>query len=559
MESHENKAPEDTSTLFQQATINAQRGHLSVAESIAKRIINIKTDHAGANHLLGLIAGERGQYDSAIKLISVAIKNNPFEPIYFCSLALALHKEGRMEEALKTYDRTIQLKPDYAEAHYSRSIVFGDMGRLEEALEACERAIQFKPDYAEAHSMRGAVLTNLGSLEEALEACERAIQIKPDYAEAHANRGTVLSNMDRLEEALAAFDCALRLQPGHFGSLSNRGVVLSNLGRFKEAFEAYKQAIQLKPDYAAAHYNYAMSLLITGDLHRGWKEFEWRWKVKEFPSTPRNFQVPQWDGSPLHGKTILLHAEQGFGDTIQFIRYVPLVAQAGGRIIVECQKALIRLFSGLPGIYLLLEQGKQLPEFDFHAPLMSLPRILGTTLDTIPGNVPYLYPPRLTLDLRRKLGIDNEKKNIGIVWRANPAFKNDRNRSFDLEYFRTLLDIPNTRWFGLQVGERAADLKITEGMDEVIDASPVLNDFYDTASVIKELDLVISVDTSVAHLAGSLGTPVWILLSFMADWRWLLNQDVSPWYPSARLFRQPTRGDWDSVFEQVGAALKELY
>jgi len=582
----------DVTSWFQQATTYIQNGQLDVAEIYIKRILSLHPEHAGANHCMGLIASQRREYDLACQLISRAIKSNPDEPLFHLHLGIALQMGGHFEDALASFDRTIQLKPMLVDAHIGRGYILRGLGRLEEALAAYDKATLINPESADTHRSRGDMLSGMGRMEEALIAYRQAIQINPEDSNTHCNCGVALSMLGRmedalvsyrkairinpafvraynnygnalralhrLEESLAAFEQALHISPQCGETHRNRGAALDALGRAEEALIAYEQAIRINPEDAKAHHFYAMSLLLMGDFQRGWKEYEWRWKDKDYTTPHRNFNRPLWNGESLHGKTILLHAEQGLGDTLQFIRYVSYVAQAGGRIVVECQKACIKLLSDIEEIDLLVQQGEPLPAFDAHAPLLSLPGILGTTLDTIPGATPYLSAPPLSSSLIEQFRMNTKDIRIGIVWAGNPEHINDRNRSIELTWFHSLLAVPNTRWYSLQVGNRHADLGKTEGFDVTEDTSPYLTDFSVTATVINQLDLVISVDTSVAHLAGALGKPVWVLLPYNREWRWLLNRDDSPWYPDMRLFRQQTRGSWQGVFEEVGNALMEL-
>jgi hypothetical protein len=313
----------------------------------------------------------------------------------------------------------------------------------------------------------------------------------------------------------------------------------------------------LKPDYPEAHANHAHACLQAGDWRRGWVEYEWRRKTK--PCSPSRFSQPLWSGESLAGKTILLHAEQGLGDTIQFVRYAPLVKRYDARVIVECQKPLLRLLAGCPGIDRLIGEGEELPAFDVQAPLMSLPAILNTTLENMPADVPYIFAaPELVARWRERLG-SIEGFKIGISWQGNPRFPGDRFRSIPLRCFAALARLPGVRLISLQKGAGREQLVEVRDDFPVVDLADELDEeagpFMDRAAVMKNLDLVVTSDTAIAHLAGALGVPAWVALKFAADWRWLLDRSDSPWYPSMRLFRQQTRGDWSQVFARMADAL----
>ena len=386
----------------------------------------------------------------------------------------------------------------------------------------------------------------------------RALALKPDYAEAHNNLGGALSAQGNLDEAVACYRRALALKPDYAEAHNNLGGALSDLAKFDEALACYRRALRLKPDYAEAHWNQALLTLLTGDFERGWAEYEWRWKTKQLHFERRTFSQPRWDGQPLAGRTILLHAEQGLGDTIQFVRYVSLVKVRGGRVVVECQPPLLPLLADCPGIDQVVARGNPLPAFDVQAPLLSLPGILGTTLDSIPDRVPYLRAdPELAQAWRKRLeALDGFK--VGIVWQGNPPFKGDRQRSIPLRQYEALARVEGVQLVSLQKGAGADQLGKLAASFPVLDLGEQLETFSDTAAVLKNLDLLISSCTSVPHLAGALGVPVWLALPFVPDWRWLLEREDSPWYPHHRLFRQSRPGDWSEVFERIAGALRGL-
>jgi hypothetical protein len=399
----------------------------------------------------------------------------------------------------------------------------------------------------------GAVLAERGRLDEASGWYSRAITERRDFADAHNNLGATLVKLDRATEAEALHRRAISLKPDFADAHYNLGVALHDQGRFDEALASYDEAARLNPELVDARWNRAFLLLTMGRYAEGWREHEWRWRRKQQP--PRSFPQPLWRGEPASGRTILLHNEQGTGDTLQFMRYAPLVAAGGARVLLQVQRPLQRLVRGsVDRAIEVLGEGDVLPPFDLHSPLLSLPLACATSLDAIPATVPYVaVDPAIAARWRERIGPDGGPR-VGLVWAGNPQHKNDRNRSIALERLLPLIGAVEARWFSLQVGERAGDLARL-APDRVTSLADQLTDFAETAGAIDNLDLVITVDTAVAHLAGALGKPVWILLPAVPDWRWLLERGDSPWYPTARLFRQPARGDWDSVV----AALHEAF
>jgi hypothetical protein len=399
---------------------------------------------------------------------------------------------------------------------------------------------------------RGNTLQALGRPAEALASYDRALAVRPGYAEALYNRGIVLRGLKGPAEALASFDRALAIDPNHVDALNNRGMVLRDLNRPLEALASYDRALSVDPGYAEVHSNRSCLRLLLGDFERGWEEFEWRWRVPDFAPWRRDFAQPLWRGdTSLAGKTILLHAEQGFGDAIQFVRYVPLVAAAGATVVLEVPPPLKALLSELAAAALVVGRGEELPAFDCHCPLLSLPLAFKTRLETIPATVPYVSPAQDRVLKWQPLLPPRGPRRVGIAWAGNASFKGDQTRSIGLARLSPLLAVAGTQLVSLQKDLRDGDRDILRSNPQIIHLGDAINDFADTAAVMSELDLVISSDTSVAHLAGALGKPVWVLLQYVADWRWLRDRGDNPWYPTARLFRQPRIDDWESVVRQV--------
>ena len=534
------------------------KGHLDEAVACYRRALALKPDYAEAHNNLGNALKEQGKLDEAAACYRRALALKPDYADAHYNLGNALNDPGKLDEVVACYRRALALQPDYAKAHNNLGLILSEQGKLDEAAVCYRRALALKPDYAEAHNNLGVALSDQGKLDEAVACYRRALALKPDYAEAHNNLGVALSDQGKLDEAIACYRRALALKPDYAEAHNNLGLALSEQGKLDEAVACYRRALALKPDHAKAHWNQSLLTLLTGDFERGWAEYEWRWKIEEQHFQRRIFSQALWDGRPLAGRTILLHAEQGLGDTIQFIRYVSLVKERGGRIVLECQPSLLPLLADFPGVDRLLARGQALPAFDVQAPLLSLPGILGTTLDSIPAQVPYLRAdPERVQSWRKKLeALDGFK--VGIVWQGNPQVKADRQRSIDVRYYEALAQVEGVRLVSLQKGPGTEQLQRRFPIFDLGDRLDAGGAFLDTAAVMMNLDLVISSCTSVPHLAGALGVPVWLALALVPDWRWLLEREDSPWYPHHRLFRQSRPGDWSELFERIAGALREL-
>jgi tetratricopeptide (TPR) repeat protein len=500
-------------------------------------------------------AGKLAEVESLCQKI-ILVKRNHFDALNL--LAVAQFIAGKKDLALATYDRALAVRPNDAEALCNRGLILCLFGRFEEALASYDRALAARPNYAEALSNRGVALNELKRFDEALTSYDRALVLRSGYVEALTNRGKSLGRLQRFEEALASYDRVLTAQPNHAEALSGRGAALHELKRFDEALAAYDRILALRPDDADAHCSQAIYWLLTGDFDHGWEKFEWRWETAHMKNEKRTFAKPLWKGADeIAGKTILLHAEQGFGDTIQFSRYVPLVAARGANVILEVQKSLRDLMSAFPGITRVMVRGEPLPDFDMHCPFFSLPLAFGTRLETIPAATPYLHaPPQGLRDWEKRLGPERRLR-IGLAWSGDPKNNNDYKRSIGLSSLLPLLNIDAT-FVCVQKDIRPADAAVLKDRGDILFFGDELKTFSDTAALISCLDLVISVDTTVAHLAGALARPVWVLLPFVPDWRWLLDRDDNPWYPTARLFRQDDARSWDKVIAAVRTALNDF-
>ena len=463
-------------------------------------------------------------------------------------------QHGRWEEAERIYREVLACRPGHPDALHLLGVLAAQRGRFEEAAALIGLAIARNPAAAGYHNNLGNVMQELGRHSDSLLCYQEALRLQPAYAEALVNLGNALNKLDRFSEALGCYLEAQRLRPDWAGVYVNLGHALIDEGLLGEAMACIEEALRLEPDNAQAHAARALIWLLEGDLERGFLEYEWRWALE--PRQSPEFAAPPWDGSPLEGRTVLLWAEQGLGDTIQFLRYVPAVKRMGGRVVVECQPRLVELARTVEGADQVIGRGEALPAFDCHAPLMSLPRLLGTTLRTIPRSVPYLRAPEPGPDWPPLPGEGSLR--VGVAWAGNPSHKNDRRRSMSPEDLAPLADLDNVTLVSLQAGPKAEQAAATppglrlERLPEQWLLLPGL------AAAIERMDLIITVDTLHAHLAGALGRPAWVLLSFAPDWRWMCERTDSPWYPSLRLFRQPRRGDWAAVVARVRRELERL-
>ena len=423
------------------------------------------------------------------------------------------------------------------------------------------RGHSIAPGYAEAHNNLGDVLHRAGQPKEA-EACLRtALAISPDYPEALMNLGVLVSGRGEHDEAIALLERSLHIRPRSASGLTNLGNALRDSGRCDEAEARYSAALELAPYFPEAHYNRGLNRLMLGDFERGWHDHEWRQSCRSFDR--RSWSAPEWDGSTLEGRTLLIHAEQGFGDTIQFIRYAAVAKLRKARVVVECPAALCELLSRTPGIDLLVPRGDALPPYDVQAPLMSLPRILGTSLDSIPGSVPYVFADQAREARWRRQVRTRECFTVGICWQGNPNYSADAQRSFPLAAAAPIARFPQVRLVSLQKGFGSEQIAGLRGLFEIEQFSPALDKgsgaFVDTAAILRSLDLVITPDTALAHLAGAMGVPVWVALPESGGWRWMLGRNDSPWYPSMRLFRTPATGTWVDVFEAMSRHLADEF
>ncbi len=530
------------------------------AEALAcfERAIALKPDTGMAHLNRGMALDELMRPEEALASCDRAIQLQPDLPAAHCNRGNILQALDRHEEALASYDRAIQIHSNYPLAHYNRGNALLALDYCAEAVAAYDRAVALRPDLAPAFSNRGNALLRLKRYDEAMASYARALELQPNSADTYSNRGALLQELRRYDEALASYERAVALSPNYSAAHSNRGLVLHQLDRFDEALAAFKAGYAASPSNAEAHFGEAQTRLLLGDFARGLPEYEWRSRGEQMQHEQRNFTQPLWrEGDDIAGKTILIYAEQGFGDTIQFCRYVPLVAQRGARVILEVQEPLRELMTGLAGPAQVLAKDSALPDFDMQCPLLSLPLVFRTELATIPAAVPYLRAPaQAVTEWEARLG-PKRRPRIGLVWSGRTDTVERSYRSIPLSGLLALLDADAT-FVSLQKFMGRADAALLKERNDLLDFADELKDFSDTATLISTLDLVISIDTGVAHLAGALAKPVWVLLTHSADWRWLRERDDSPWYPTARLFRQDGTRAWDGAIARVHAALPEF-
>jgi tetratricopeptide (TPR) repeat protein len=513
----------DPDAIFSQAVSLESSGKLKEAAELYKKLNSHYPNNSRVLTNLGTIELKMGNLEEGVKLLGKSLKVDPNQPNALSNRGIALHDLNRFEEAIASYNRAIALKSNFADAYNNRGNSLHNLHRLDEALASIDRAIELQPDRAEAHNNRGNVLRDLNRLDEALASIDRAIALKPGYAEAYCNRGNVLQDLNRLDEALASFD----------------------------------SAISLKPDYAEAYWNKSLLKILIGDYEEGWKLYEWRWKRIE-NRTFKRLPQPLWLGEQsIANKSILIRQEQGLGDVIQFCRYTPMVEALGAQVIMEVSTPLVSLISTLKGNFTIIEKGKPLPDFDLQCPIMSLPLAFRTAVSAIPSEIPYLYADGNKQEIWRKRLGGKTIPRVGLAWSGSIIHKKDFNRSIPLKFFEPLFKLP-IEFHSLQKEVRKDDAVVLSNYKQIKLHQNRINDFSDTAALVQEMDLVISVDTAVAHLSGALGKNVWILLPYIPDFRWMLHRSDSPWYPTATLFRQPKIGDWTSAISEVAEKLQLL-
>jgi len=531
-------------------------------EPLCLKILAVDVRHADALYVLGMAAFKTARYELAERMIRRAIAVNDKQPFYHSNLGNVLNAQGKTDEAVSSLERALAVNPNHVEANFNLGNIYLVEKKFDEAAACFRRAVALKPGYAEAWCNLGNALRALKKLDEAVDSYRHAVELLPDVADLWCNLGDTLHQQIKLNEAVACFKRVLELNPKHAKACNCLGNAMFDQGKLEDSIAYCNRAAELKPDFYDAQMNVSLLQLQIGEYRSGWRNYEVRWKV--YPA--RRFDQPLWQGAAapdgphsqaarIEGRRILLHAEQGLGDSLQFMRYVPLVHAAGGTVILDLPARLIRLASQLAGVATLVSTGDPLPAFDLHCPLMSLPQAFATTVETIPASVPYLAAPAEALRAAAALPWPEEVLRIGLVWTGSATHPKNWARSIYLALLEPLFALKGTQFFSLQMGPAAADLAAVN--TKITDLAPNTGDMADTAAQMAHLDLILTIDTSIAHLAGALGKPTWLLLPALPDWRWLLDREDSPWYPTMRLFRQPKAGDWETVIESVRQALEE--
>ena len=548
-------APFNLGQVFGEAVALHRQGQLREAERIYARVLKAAPGHFDALNLLGAVKIQQGQFGEAQRLFSAAIKVNPRIAAAWCNLGQAQYALKRPADALQSFDKARALAPEDVDILYQHANALLALDRPREALAELEVVLARKPQHFEARLNSGLAQAKLENPECALADFDSALALVPQHPVAHFNRGVVLIKLGRYAEAVAANERAIAAAPDYVAAWLNRGMALAQLRCFEEAIASYGEVLARRKDNADAHFNRALALLTTGDYRRGFEDYEWRWRRTGVP-TPKNRGRRLWLGEfPLAGKTILLHAEQGLGDTIQFARYAPLVAAQGAKVVLEVQPELKSLLSRLDGVTAVVARGEAPPPFDVHCPLGSLPLARKTELPVVPAPIPYLSADHAHLQKWSARIKKLPHPRIALAWAGNPAHDNDRNRSIALSALAPLLAMPAS-FISIQRDVRSADAAQLAATAQLTHLGGELADLNDTAGVLAMCDLLITVDTAPAHLAGAMGRPVWVLVPFAPDWRWMLDGEITPWYPSARVFRQSALADWNAVIARAAAALQ---
>jgi tetratricopeptide (TPR) repeat protein len=557
----------DIQETFDQAVQHQQAGNLQHAEYLYRQILAAAPQIPEVHVCLGVMLAQRGQLEESLTSFQRALHFRPDYTEAHNDMANVLMAVGRLDEAVEHYQRAIQLQPGYADAHNNLGVCLGKQDKLDESIAHLRAAVRISPNYAGAHYNLGAVLVRQDKLDEAIASYRVALRLQPALADAWNNLGIALELQDKLPEAVQSYREALRHRPAYAEVYDNLGKAFYKRGRIDEALAYFEQALGIDPQYVEAHFNRALLWLLLGEFDKGWPEYEWRWSQAR--ADPRLFALPLWDGSDLHGRTILLQAEQGLGDTLQFIRYAPLVAQRGGRVVVECQSSLLGLLGSVPGIEHLVPIGAAAPPCALRAPLLSLPGIFRTALANPPAKVPYLSVEESSIEQWRQIlttALGQRPRaqaiKVGIAWQGNPGHRGDRQRSIPLTMFEQLAAQQTVQLISLQIGPGTEQLRGLAGRFDVLDLQEQLGgdleSFTNLAALMMNLDLVISCDTAVCHLAGALGMAVWVALPLVPDWRWELQKQTTAWYPTMRLFRQTQYGQWGDVFQRMADALHRL-
>jgi len=555
--------PGSAELWFALGTTLLEVARLSEAITALQQAIALQPDSAGGYMNLGNAFNEQGRCEDAIQCFQKGLAICSGSAALWFNLGVAFSLLPRLSEAVAALQRAITLQPDFPNAYLCLGSVLTEQGLSEAAVQCYQKGLAIRPGDAQLWFNMGTTLLELRSLSEATAALQQAIVLKPDLAAAYNNLGNVLLKLQRLSEAVEVLQQAIALKPDYTDAYINLGNALQAQGKVKEAIAAYNRAIALNPSNLEVYYNRATAILLSGNLSHGFAEYERRTKIPRFHHFYEWFDgKPRWGGKNFAGKCLLVYDEQGFGDALQFCRYLPLVKSRGGSVQFSTKPPLLRLFANFPGIDEVIEHTAAViawTQSDLVVPLVSLPYIFGTTLHTIPAGVPYLNVEQHSKDVwRKRMNCQESHCRVGLVWAGNPANVSGQIRTCGLKAMLPLACIPGVTFYSLQKGEAAQQANTPPTGMRLIDLTDDIEDFADTAALIMNLDLIISIDTAVTHLAGALGKPVWTLLPLACEWRWLLARDDTPWYPTMRLFRQSAPGDWSGVMTAVARELRTL-
>ena len=543
---------------FDRALADHRAGRLREAEAIYRQILAAHPDQPETLYLLGLIARQMSRPADAAALWQRATMAKPDQVEWLFQLAWALLDSNEPYQSISVARQATQRKPDFADAHAILGRALAVVKKFDEAIVAARRAVELAPNNPEMRNHLGLVLKEAGELRLAEGEFLRSIQLNAKNPHYHRNLAAVRDALDDVEGSIAAAEECRRLGGEDAQLLGNLAALHRRRRDHATALAMADRALALQPNHPESHGSRAMALLAMGDYAQGFVEYEWRWRCDNFTTRSRDFGRPMWDGSDPRGRRVFVHTEQGYGDTLQFVRYVPMLAARGAEVILECHPSLRTLLRRVQGVSKVVPSGMNPPDFDLHTPLLSMPKWFNTTLEDLPNHVPYVTPdPPRVETWRDHIGASaTNAMNVGLVWSGN--VQPDPNRTCPLVNFVPLAQAPGVTFFSLQVGDASREIESVAGQMSITDLSKDLTDFHDTAAAMQCMDLIVTIDTAAAHLAGALGRPVWTLLPWAADWRWLSDRNDSPWYPTMRLFRQVVKGDWSTPIEQVRARLHEL-
>jgi len=553
-------APSLASAQINLAACLQASGRLDEALAAAQHAVTLPPQDGSAHRVLGNLLITLGRLDEAATALQRSVQLNPQDAAAWTNLGILSERRGQMDAAMQCHARAVQLSPQSADMLNNLGHVLGLCGRNAEAVQYFQRALHSNPNFVEAQANLAVCLEQLNRFDESIALLLRLIPQFPSRIDLYCTLANALMWSTRLEEAESWLRKALAIAPGHGALHQILAVCLTRLGRYSESVAEIDRAIAAQPDWVEAHFSKALILMFAARLEEAWPCYEWRWKHPRMDKWRHTTDKPLWDGRPLDGKRIFLYAEQGLGDTMQAIRYVPLIAQRGGQVIVEVQQGLGQLIKSVPGVSEVIERGDTVPPFDTHAAIMSLPGIFRTSVATIPAGIPYITADPAKVDQWRQIiGTDAGVFKVGIVWEGGPFLRENFLRSATLAAFAPLAAVPNVRFYSLQKGPASRQAsQVPPGMD-LVDLDSRIKNFSDTAAAIANLDLVIAIDTAVIHLAGAMGKPVWNLVALnLSGHMWMHGRDDTPWYPTMRLFRQPKLGDWPSVMARVTKELGKL-